>query len=246
MSNTRTFSDYLIELRTRLLRCLGAVAIMLVIVLPFSNALYHLLAKPLLKQLPNTSTLIATAVSAPFFIPLKFATLVAFVLAIPFLIYQGWLFIAPALYRHERRWLWLLMLLGTLLFYIGMLFAYLIVFPLLFNFFVQTTPAGVTLLPDITEYLNLALQLLIAFGLAFEVPIIIVILIASGVMSAQRIAQKRRYFIVFAFIIAMFITPPDVVSQTLLAVPLCLLFEAGLLLTRFVVKPMKRELTHES
>lgn len=232
---TRTFSGYLIELRSHLLKCFGALIIALIIVLPFSNSLYHLLAKPLLKQLPHAGTLIATGVAAPFFVPLKFATLVAFVLIIPFLIYRVWMFIAPALYKQERRWLWLLMLLGTLLFYIGMMFAYFIVFPLLFKFFVQTTPVGVELLPDIGEYLNLTLQLLIAFGLAFEVPIAIVVLIATGVTTAKKIAEKRRYFIVIAFVVAMLLTPPDVVSQTLLAVPLCLLFEGGLLLARFLL-----------
>lgn len=233
----RSFADYLIELRASLLRCLSVVIVLMLLMLPFSNSLYHTLAKPLLKQLPHASTLIATAVTSTFFIPLKFAMMVAIVLSVPFLIYQAWLFIAPALYRHERRWLWLIMLLGTVLFYLGMVFAYFVVFPLLFRFFVQTTPIGVALLPDISEYLNLALQLLMAFGVAFEVPIIIVVLIATGITTAEQIAQKRRYFIVVAFVVAMLLTPPDVVSQTLLAVPLCLLFELGLLLGRFVIKP---------
>lgn len=231
------FSDYLIELRSRLLRCLAAIFFCFSSLLPFSNQLYQFLAKPLLQLLPNSTTLIATAISAPFFIPLKFASLVAIVVAMPFLLYQFWAFIAPALYKRERYWIWLLMCAGTVLFYLGMSFAYFVVFPLLFKFFIHTTPSGVTLLPDISEYLRLTLQLLMAFGLAFEVPIAILVLIASGVTTAQKIAQQRRYFILIAFIVAMFLTPPDVVSQTLLAIPLCLLFETGLLLARFICPP---------
>lgn len=225
---------YLVELRAHLLRYLLVMGGILVLLLPVSNQLYHLLAIPLLKQLPQAHQLIATEVTAPFFIPLKFATLVAFVLSLPFLLYQFWLFIAPALYKQEQRWAWLLMFLGSLLFYVGMLFAYFVVFPLLFRFFIHTVPVGIMLLPDIRAYLDLSLQLLMAFGLAFEVPIVMVLLIATGITNAQKIAQKRRYFIVAAFVVAMLLTPPDVVSQTLLAVPLCLLFELGLFISRFV------------
>ncbi len=231
----RSFITYIVELRTRLLYCLIAFAGLLAFILPFSNYFYRWLAIPLLNQLPQTSHLIATDVAATFFVPLKFAMLLSFALIIPFILYQAWLFVMPALYQRERNWVWLFMLSGTLLFYSGMLFAYGVVFPLLFQFFVQTTPMNVLLLPDISAYLSLALQLLMAFGIAFEVPIVIVLLALVGI-DVNRIAQQRRYFIVAAFIIAMFLTPPDVVSQTLLAVPLCLLFELGLLAARVIAK----------
>lgn len=235
-TTTRTPIDYIIELRTRLLYAAAVTAGILIILLPFSNALYRLLAKPLLKQLPHASALIATNLTAPFFIPLKFSMMVAFVLAIPFLLYQLWAFVAPALYRRERRWIWPLIFGSSLLFYLGMLFAYFVVFPFIFSFFVQTVPLGVRIMPDISQYLSLATQFLIAFGLAFEVPVAIVILVITNIVPLQKIIQIRRYFILAAFVIAMFITPPDVVSQSLLAIPLCLLFEIGLLSARFFIR----------
>lgn len=233
---------YLIELRRRLLYGLIIIGVLWFILLPFSNKLYHFLAIPLLKQLPNHSNLIATNITATFFVPMKFAGITALMISVPFWLYQLWRFIMPALYQRERRWLWTFLMGGTVLFYAGMLFAYFVVFPLLFRFLVQTTPVSVTLLPDISTYLSIALQLLIAFGLSFEVPIIIVILIVTGITSIESMKQKRRYFIVAAFIVAMFLTPPDVVSQTLLAVPLCLLFEMGLWVSSVIVG--RRNLTH--
>lgn len=230
----RSSLDYLLELRTRLLLCCGMVAVLVLLFMPFSNFFYHLLAEPLLHQLPQGSTLIATAITASFFIPLKFTMFLALVLAIPFVLYQFWMFIAPALYQHEKRWIWLLLLMSTVLFYTGMTFAYAIVFPLIFKFFVFTAPVGVKVLPDIGQYLDLVSQLFLAFGLAFEVPIVIIMLNALQIVPAKKIAQYRRYFIVLAFIVAMLITPPDVISQSLLAVPLCLLFEIGLLLARYL------------
>lgn len=231
----RSIFDYIVELRSRLLHCLCVFAIIALCCMPFANYFYTLLSKPLLAQLPQNSQLIATALPATFFIPLKFSLLFAFIITLPFLFLQFWNFITPALYKNERKWLWLLLIFSTLLFYLGMAFAYFIVFPLLFKFFVQTTPIGVTLFPDITEYLNLTLQLFFAFGLAFEVPIIIVGLRVLNIIDINTIAAQRRYFIVAAFVVAMFITPPDVVSQSLLAIPLCLLFEIGLLASRFFI-----------
>jgi sec-independent protein translocase protein TatC len=230
---TQTFTTQIIELRKRFLYSIFAVGILLIIFLPFSNFLYHFLAEPLLKQLPHTSTFIATDITAPFFVPLKFSTLLAITAAIPFLLYQGWSFILPALYRRERRMIWPLLFASVFLFYLGMCFAYFLVFPLLFQFFIHTTPKNVAIFPDISSYLDVSLQLLLAFGLAFEVPVGIVLLSLSGVVTIERLSQMRRYFIVAAFIVAMLLTPPDVMSQSLLAIPLCLLFEIGLLAARF-------------
>lgn len=234
--SSRKMLDYALELRRRLLQSLMVATIICLVLLPFSNTLYHLLAEPLLIQLPHGNSLIATALTASFFIPLKFTMLVAAALAIPFILYQFWMFIAPALYHHERHWMWLLLLLSTVLFYSGMLFAYWVVFPILFKFFIQTAPAGVTVLPDISQYLALVSQFFLSFGLAFEVPVVIVVLTALKITTLDRIKQQRRYFFVLAFVVAMLLAPPDVVSQTLLAIPLCLLFEVGLLLAR-ILKP---------
>jgi len=243
MDTTRSFLTYLTELRTRLLHCLLVLGACNLILLPFANSLYHALALPLLKQLPHASTLIVTALPAAFFVPLKFSFILAIALAIPFILYQFWGFVAPALYQSERHWIWLILLLSSVLFYLGMLFAYAIVFPLLFKFFIQTAPAGVTVLPDINQYLDLVTQLFFAFGLAFEIPVAIVILTTCNITTSEKIAQQRRYFIVLAFVFAMLLTPPDVVSQSLLAVPMCLLFEIGLLLARFI-KPMRSVTSH--
>lgn len=233
---TRKKFDYLLELRSRLLRCLIAGTVVCLVLLPFSNTLYHFLAEPLLLQLPHGSSLIATGLTASFFIPLKFTMFVAAALIIPFVLYQFWMFIVPALYQHERHWVWLLLLLSTMLFYLGMLFAYLVVFPILFKFFIQTAPQGVTVLPDISQYLALVSQIFLSFGLAFEVPVVIVVVTTLGIVTLEKIKKQRRYFIVVAFVVAMLLAPPDVVSQTLLAIPLCLLFEVGLLLAR-IIKP---------
>lgn len=232
---------FVFELRSRLLRCTLVFGLILITLLPFANFLYHFLAKPLLAQLPTQSHLIVTALPAAFFIPLKFTLLFSFALVIPFVLYQLWAFIAPALYFKERRWVWFLLLASIGLFYLGMFFAYAVVFPLLFNFFVHTTPADVMLFPDISHYLTLVSQLFFAFGFAFEVPVVMIVLVVTGIISRTNLQQLRRYFILFAFVIAMFITPPDVVSQSLLAVPLCLLFEFGLVCTRFVPVYLAKE-----
>lgn len=233
----KTKLDYLLEFRTRLIRCLIVTVLFCCLLLPFSNTLYHVLAIPLLKQLPHSSSLIAIALPAAFFVPMKFTFIVAIIAAIPFTFYQFWCFIAPALYQHERYWFWVLLPLSTALFYLGILFAYFVVFPLVFHFFIQTAPAGVAVLPDISQYLDFVSQLFLAFGVAFEIPIIIVALVALDITTAEKIANLRRYFIVLAFVFAMLITPPDVVSQSMLAIPMCLLFEIGLLLVK-VIKPL--------
>lgn len=226
--------QFLIELRRRILWSVMMVVGLFFILAYFSNELYHWLALPLLQNLPQGSYLIATQVVAPLWIPLKFAMMVAFVLTIPFLIYQLWAFIAPALYAKERRLVWPLLLVSTALFYMGMAFAYFVIFPLLFSFLAHAAPKNVMVAPDISQYLDFTLKMLLVFGMIFEVPVATTVLVLTGVTTRERLRQFRPYAIVTAFIIGMLLAPPDVFSQTLLALPLWLLFEVGLFCSRFV------------
>lgn len=226
--------SHLIELRNRLLWGLLAVAIIAACLLPFSNDLYHFLAEPLLRHLPESSTMIATEVASPFLIPVKLVLSLSVLLAIPVLLYQLWAFIAPGLYDNERKLVFPLLFTSTLLFFLGVVFAYFVVFPLIFGFFTQAAPDGVAIMTDISSYLDFVLTLFFAFGLAFEVPIATLLLIWMGVSSTASLAKKRPYIIVGAFIMGMLLTPPDVISQTLLALPVCLLFEIGLLSARLL------------
>lgn len=231
--------SHLVELRDRLLRGLLAVAIIAACLLPFANELYNFLAEPLLRHLPESSTMIATEVASPFLIPFKLTLSVAVLLAVPVLLYQLWAFIAPGLYDNERKLVFPLLFASTLLFFLGMIFAYFVVFPLIFGFFTQAAPDGVAIMTDISSYLDFVLKLLFAFGLAFQVPIITLLLIWTGVSTIASLAEKRPYIIVGAFAIGMLLTPPDIISQTLLALPVWLLFELGLLSARFL--PHKEE-----
>lgn len=220
--------NHLLELRRRLLHCL---LVLLVLFLPlsyFANAIYHLLATPLLAVLPQGTHMIATAVSAPFLVPLKLTLLVVLLLALPYLLWQIWGFLAPALYRHEQRWLLPLLFGSNLLFYTGIAFAYYVVLPLIFRFMVGALPTGVSMATDIGSYLDFVLTMFFSFGAAFQLPLLIAVLCRTGVTSVTALKTKRPHFIVLAFIVGMLLSPPDVLSQTLLAVPLCLLFEAGL------------------
>lgn len=228
--------SHLIELRNRLLRGLLAVAIIAACLLPFANDLYNFLAEPLLRHLPESSTMIATEVASPFLIPFKLTLSLAVLLAIPILLYQLWAFVAPGLYDNERKLVFPLLFASTILFFLGMVFAYFVVFPLVFGFFTQAAPAGVAIMTDISSYLDFVLKLFFAFGLAFEVPIATLLLIWGGASSAASLAEKRPYIIVGAFVIGMLLTPPDVISQLLLALPVWLLFELGLLAARFLPK----------
>ena len=228
-----TLLTHLLELRRRLLHCL---LVLLVLFLPlsyFANEIYHLLARPLLAVLPHGTSMIATAVSAPFLVPLKLTLLVVVLLALPYLLWQVWGFLAPALYRHERRLLIPLLFGSNLLVYIGFAFAYWVVLPLIFRFMVGTLPAGVSMATDISSYLDFVLTMFFSFGAAFQLPLVVAILCRTGITSVPTLKEKRPHFIVLAFIVGMLLSPPDVLSQTLLAVPLCLLFEAGLLLARW-------------
>lgn len=225
---------HLIELRDRLLRSLLAVLACFALLFPWSNELYALAARPLLALLPEGSSMIATDVASPFFAPFKLTLLAALLLALPYLAWQVWAFVAPGLYRHERSLLWPLMAASVLLFYAGMAFAYFVVFPILFQFFTTVGPEQVRVMTDISAYLDFVLKLFFAFGVAFQVPVAVVLLCRAGVVEPSRLAAKRPYVVVGCFVVGMLLTPPDVFSQTLLAVPMWLLFEAGLAVGRRV------------
>jgi sec-independent protein translocase protein TatC len=231
----QSFMEHLIELRSRLLKALLSVFLVLLVLLPFSRRLYEVLSAPLMAHLPAGSNMIAIDVASPFLTPFKFALLLAFILAIPAVFYQLWSFVAPALYRKEQRLAKPLLYSSVVLFYCGCLFAYFIVFPMVFGFFTSMAPEGVAVMTDISKYLDFVMTMFIAFGVTFEVPIAVIILVATGIVTADQLAAMRPYVIVGAFTVGMFLTPPDVFSQTLVAVPMWLLFELGLLLCRFLV-----------
>ncbi len=233
------FISHLIELRDRLIRGLAAVLVIFLVLFPFSNSIYTYVAQPLMAQLPQGSTMIATEVATPFLTPFRLALVAAVFVAMPYLLYQMWAFVAPGLYRHEKRLAVPLLVSSIVLFYVGMAFAYYIVFPLIFSFFVATTPDGVAMMTDISKYLDFVLALFFAFGMAFEIPVATVLVVAAGLVSPEQLAEKRPYVIVGAFVIGMFLTPPDVFSQTLLAVPMWLLFEAGVYFSRLILSQPK-------
>lgn len=231
----QTFLSHLIELRNRLLRMVLCVLLIFGALLPYSNELYSLLAGPLLKHLPQNSSMIAIEVASPFFIPMKLALVTAIFISVPVILYQFWAFVAPGLYRHERRLILPLLFSSTILFYCGAAFAYFIVFPLVFGFLAATAPQGITVMTDISQYFDFVLTFFFAFGICFEVPIFTIVLVWMGATTPQSLTEKRPYVIVGVFVIAMFLTPPDPVSQTLLALPMWLLFESGLFFSRMFV-----------
>jgi sec-independent protein translocase protein TatC len=221
--------DHLIELRTRLLRAVAGLALVFVALLPFANRLYALLAMPLLDKLPKGGQLIATEVASPFFAPLKLAFFVALVIAMPWLLYQLWAFVAPGLYKRERRLALPLLASALVLFYAGCAFAYFVVLPAVFTFLNKVTPVGVTMMTDISNYLDFVLVIFLAFGASFELPVALVILALLGWVTPKQLREWRGYAIVAIFVLAAVITPPDVVSQMLLALPMILLYEAGII-----------------
>lgn len=236
-SDELPFVSHLIELRDRLLRVVLVVIVIFLALTPFANWLFTQLAGPLTVHLPEGSSMVAIDVASPFFTPFKLALVIAIFAAMPVILYQAWAFIAPGLYLHERKRVVPLLVSSTLLFYVGAAFAYFVVFPLVFGFLTQTAPEGVEVMTDITRYLDFVLTMFFAFGIAFEVPIAVVLLIWSGVVSPQSMREKRAYVVVGAFVIGMMLTPPDIISQTLLALPMWLLFEVGVFLgERFVPK----------
>lgn len=236
------FISHLIELRDRILRALLVVLAIFLALFYFANDIYTLLADPLLARLPSGGSMIATEVASPFLTPLKLTLVVSVFIAIPYLLYQLWAFVAPGLYLHERRMIYPLLFSSTLLFYAGMAFAYFAVFPLVFGFFTSMAPEGVAVMTDINKYLDFVLTLFFAFGAAFEVPIATILLVWLGVVTPDGLTAKRPYIIVGAFVVGMLLTPPDVFSQTLLAVPMWLLFEIGVFFSRYYVpKPSADE-----
>jgi sec-independent protein translocase protein TatC len=231
----QTFLEHLIELRSRLLKACVAVLVVLLFLLPFSRQLYALLAAPLTAHLPEGSSMIAIDVASPFLTPFKLSLLLAFIVAIPAVLYQLWAFVAPALYRHEQRLAKPLLYTSVVLFYTGCAFAYFVVFPLVFGFFTRVAPEGVAVMTDISKYLDFVITLFLAFGITFEVPIATIILVATGITTVKKLTAWRGYIVVGAFALGMVLTPPDVISQTLLAVPMWLLFELGVLMARILV-----------
>jgi len=224
---------HLLELRNRLLRGLGLVLIFFIIITPFANSLYEILAQPLMSALPEGNSMISTEPHGPFFVPFKLAFACAFSLSIPYLLYQIWAFVAPGLYTHERRLVIPLLLSSSALFYLGIIFAYFIICPIIFSFFANTAPEGVAVMTDINAYLGFVIKLFFAFGLAFEVPVATVLVIKMGVITQEQLVKKRPYIIIAAFVVGMLLTPPDIFSQTLLAIPVWLLFEIGLFSCRY-------------
>lgn len=228
--------SHLVELRDRLLRMVLAIGILFLCLFPFADNIYSLLAEPLLRHMPEGTSMIAIDVAAPFLIPFKMVLMLSIFIAAPFLLYQVWAFVAPGLYNHEKRLVFPLLLSSTLLFYVGVAFAYFVVFPLVFGFFTSVAPAGVEVSTDIARYLDFVLAIFLAFGIAFEVPVATILLVAIGVATPEGLARKRPYFIVAAFVIGMFLTPPDIISQSLLALPMWLLFEVGIFFSRMFLK----------
>jgi sec-independent protein translocase protein TatC len=237
------FVSHLIELRNRLIYALSAVGVVFLALAPFSNQVYALIAQPLMDVLPPGMSMIATEVASPFLTPLKFTLAAAITLTIPFLLYQIWAFVAPGLYKHEKRLVLPLVVSSVLLFYAGMAFAYFVVFPTVFKVFVNFLPPGVQMMTDIKSYLDFVFSMFFAFGIAFEVPVAVVILSATGVVNPETLADKRPYIIVGVFVIAAILTPPDVTSQFLLAVPMLILFEIGLFVARLLHR--KRQASDE-
>jgi sec-independent protein translocase protein TatC len=229
-SSTESHSlfDHLLELRARLLRILLSVIVIFCSLIYFAQDIYQYLAQPLLATMPTGSQMIATDVASPFFAPFKLTLVLSFFLAVPYVLYQIWGFVAPGLYRKEKRLIAPLMFGSTALFYSGIAFAYFVVFPVVFSFFTSVAPEGVTIATDISSYLDFVLKLFFAFGAAFEIPIAIVLMCWTGVTTPDNLRTKRPYVVVGAFVLGMLLTPPDIISQTLLAVPMLLLFEIGI------------------
>ena len=244
-SAQETFISHLVELRDRLLRAIVAVLVLTLALVPWAKEIYALLAQPLLSALPSGSTMIATDVTGTFLVPLKVTLMAGFVIALPYVLYQAWAFVAPGLYQHEKRLAVPVILSSFFFFLVGMAFAYLVVFPVAFGFFVGYTPPGVQMMTDIDKYLSFVLTMFIAFGVTFETPVVVVVLVRMGIVSLEKLKAARGYVIVGAFVIGAIFTPPDVISQLLLAIPLWLLYEVGLFIARFVSVP-KRDAEEET
>lgn len=233
VDSEQSLISHLIELRARLLKVVICIFILLIVLLPFANEIYSFIASPLIAKLPQGSSMIATEVISPFFAPFKLTLFCAVFLSVPYMLFQAWSFITPGLYTNEKKLILPLLISSTLLFYIGVLFAYYLVFPLLFTFLTQTAPEGIQVMTDINDYLNFIIKLFFAFGVSFEIPVATFLLIRSGIIEVSKLETNRPYIILVAFFVGMILTPPDVISQILLAVPIWLLFESGLILGKF-------------
>lgn len=230
----QTLVDHLTELRDRLLKAILAIVVVFLVLFPFSSDIYAIVSEPLRLLLPDGTSMIATDVASPFFAPFKLTLIVAVLFAMPFILFQAWAFISPGLYQQEKTFAVPLLASSIILFYLGILFAYYVVFPLIFGFFSAIVPEGVAYTPDISRFLDMVIKLFFAFGLAFEIPIATMLLIRSGISTAEQLASKRPYVIVGCFVLGMLLTPPDIISQSLLALPMWALFELGLVLSRFM------------
>lgn len=248
-SGQDTFVSHLVELRDRLVKAIFAWLVVLIpLITPpwfLAGKIYDFVAQPMIDALPAGSTMIATGVIAPFFIPLKIAMLAAFLVALPIILYQAWAFVAPGLYKHEKRFVLPLIFTSTLLFFVGMGFCYFFVFKMVFSFIAQMAPSSITVAPDIENYFSFVMGMFLAFGLAFETPVVVVVLVATGLVSIETLREVRRYVIVGAFVVAAIATPPDVTSQLALAIPLCILYELGIIFARFFVKPRTADIVTE-
>jgi sec-independent protein translocase protein TatC len=231
-----TFISHLMELRDRLLKSLIAIGIVFACLFAWASELYDLLAYPLVHSLPEGSKMIATGVITPFLIPVKVAAMVAFLVVLPYVLYQAWAFVAPGLYSHEKKLVLPLVVASTFLFLVGIAFCYFLVFGVVFRFVASVAPASIAVAPDIEQYLNFVLTMFLAFGVTFEVPIAVILLARMGIVTIEQLKGARPYFVVGAFVVAAVVTPPDVISQLLLAVPMCLLYEVGLFASRYFVK----------
>jgi sec-independent protein translocase protein TatC len=245
MSNSSTptkeqgFIEHLLELRDRLIRIVLSIAIFFIVLVPFAKHIYNYFSDPLVSQLPDGGTLLAITVAGPFLVPYKLTLLVAFLIALPYIFHQLWGFIAPALYKHEKRLVVPLLTSSVILFYAGMAFAFYVVLPIMFGILPGFAPDNVEVAPDIAQYLDFVMMIFMAFGIGFEMPVATVLLITTGMISRENLAKKRPYVVVVAFIVGMFLTPPDVVSQILLAIPMWLLFEIGLIASGLFKKQIK-------
>lgn len=234
-----TFISHLIELRSRLIKSMVAIVVVFVGIFPWASNLYALLAKPMLAVLPAGGQMIATEVTTPFFVPMKVALMAAFLVALPYVLYQMWAFVAPGLYAHEKRLVLPLIVSSTILFMVGMAFAYFVVFPVVFGFITKAAPTGVAVMTDIDKYLGFVLTMFVAFGITFEVPVVVIVLVRMGLVTVEKLASLRSYMVVGAFVVGAIFTPPDILSQCMLAIPLWLLFELGLILARFTRKQVR-------
>jgi sec-independent protein translocase protein TatC len=243
MSDQESFISHLVELRQRLVRAVGAVLALFVLFVfwPGSGTIYDFLAVPLMSALPDGAKMIATGVITPFMVPMKVTVLAAFVIALPYVLYQAWAFVAPGLYEHEKKLALPLIVASTVLFLLGMAFCYYIVFERVFAFIHDFAPKSITPAPDIDAYFSFVLTMFLAFGVTFEIPVVVIVLVRMGIVSVEKLREARPYVIVGAFVVAAVVTPPDVLSQFMLAVPMCLLYEAGLFLSRFIAVRPKQE-----